>query len=867
MRKIDIPISTQNVSMAVTELSLVVNPLAQRHFDLIASSKTCKLCFANLNQLQIWEEDTVSTVAQTRGTILDAAFSPFFANYIALVTDSGEAVVKDVTQSRATFHVAPSLSEGPKPMLKLQWHNSRQTVLATAYQDGLVCMWDMSIATQAPKSVVDGVTTLERPTSTGIVYPDSPELLVAMRSPEPLVDMTVAGDYVFCVGQSGVVRVFDAKRGEKLGEIADAAATRVVVVSEAPFVLATTSGQNNQRICLWRLQTASPLVFAMNEFFEFSSLPLPAGHPGHQSKFNLMRMASKNMITITHPDLAALWVLNVSNFSAITVGAPHPFNEISTHDPAEGFIAICGASVVMANFAGQDQQTQVPIVSEEILARQFTGAPTVVTVSPAPIIATSDVPESPSLLAAVALSPQPPTQGATNGNQQAAEPMITLDALRGILARQNQICLEGLRNNRALTLKKQLHVLDCLKHLPHAIMESLTPILESAAAIQKTRADTAAISSAVVEAVKEPASIAFGSYFKEALIPGYQKACHFMASDIQDAVDSAAKQLATPLVPVYTATVIDPLVQGLAQASGRLTQVYGKVQASVGTTGATSTANQSTSSTTSQTSALAPSSTSSKENTSSSSQNSSAHSAHTSSTDKPTPTASASSSSGATISSATASAPAAAAATPAKKKKAAAAAAVSSPAPAPAPVPSTAVPIPQKEAAPTSNNTSTEPSAPPAEQIVTPVTPPPPRPDPKVTTPISEALRNQLSGFISQKQWSDAVNLILDQDNVEALGFLTSRADMATWVDYISNPHLEVLLFMILKQTEWPSPSQLAKYKKTVLLILKKLDPFYLSNSPTTHEMLQSAGQWIGGTPDEAIAKEDIQRIVKGLPK
>lgn len=837
--------------MQVTELSLLVAPLAQPHFDLLASSRTCKLCFANVNQLQTWDQDTVTTVAQTRGSILDVAFSPFFANYVALVTDQGEAVVKDITLSRSTFHIAPSLNEGAKTFLKLVWHTSRQTVLATAYQDGLVCVWDMSVATQNPKSVVDGVTTLERPTSTGIIYTDAPELLVAMRSPEPLLDMTMAGDYVFTVGQSGKIRVFGARRGEFIGEIADAAAKRIVVVSEAPFIIATSSGSNNEKISLWRLQTASPLKFAMTEYFEFAPIPLPSGHPGCSAPFNIMRMASKNMLIVSHPYLAALWILSVDTQRAFTFGTPQPFNGLAAHDPAEGFVGICQSAVVFAKFNGpQDAQVSLPVLTPQILTMSC--EPAIVSVDPAPITAVSDVPESPSMLAAAAAAASSTPAAADQG------PMITLDALKGILQRQNEICLDGLRNNRALTLKKQLHVLECLRNLPSAIMDALKPVLESAAESQKGRTDTTGIAAAVADSVKEPAVAAFGSYFKEALIPGYVKACNFMASDIQDAVDSGANRLANSLTPAYTAAVIDPLVQGLAQASGKLTHVY-KSQ----TSGSSNVNASTTTSTTSQPSVNSTPAVVVEKQQSTTSKDKDHHSSGTTSN------------AASTTSTATSTVPAV---TPVKKKnKNTHNTATSSPAPA-ASTPNTHTnnsntnntsttshPAPTPIPASPQNNLQTQ-----LEKAAVPIVetaPSPPRPDPKPTVPISDAIRNSLTTLINQKQWTEAVNIVLDTDNVEALGYLTSRTDMGWWVDDIAQTHLEVLLFMILKQTEWPSSSQLAKYKKTVLLILAKLDPSTLSNSPTTHEMLQLATQWTSGTPIEAAAREQIDRLAAAIKK
>lgn len=862
----EVPISAQNPGMQVTPLDLaLLVSLAQRHFDLIASSKTCKLCFANVNQLQTWEQDTVSTVAQTRGAFLDIAFSPFFANYIAAVTDQGEAIVKDITQSRSTFHIAPSLAEGPKPFLKLNWHTSRQTVLATAYQDGLVCVWDMSIATQNPKSVVDGVTTLERPSTTGIVYNDSPELLVAMRSPEPIVDMTMAGEYVFTVGISGSIRVFDTRRGSLVGEIANAAAKRVIVVSEAPFVIATSSGTHCEKTCLWRLQSASPLRFAMTEYFEFAPVPLPDRHPGRDASFHLMRMASKNMLIVSHPYMAALWILSIDGSRAFTFGTAEPFAMLTSHDPAEGFVGICNSTVVFAKFSGPtDPQVTLPIVTQQVLTAS--SGPSVVTVEPAPITPeTIDIPESPSVLAAAA------AKNAAAGEDQG--PMITLDALKGILMRQNEICLEGLRNNRALTLKKQLHVLECLKNLPSAIMDALTPVLDTAAAAQQGRTDSSGIANAVAEAVKEPATAAFGSYFKESLIPGYTKACNFMVADIQDAVDSGAKNISAAIGPAYTASVIEPLVQGLANASGKLTQVYSKAQSN----GTPSTANTTTNSTT-QTSAPVVSNVTATTTTSNTSTAEKAPAQAPVVTPAPTVTP---------------------AATPAKKQKTKSVStpqaspapastvttsntsAVSNAAPAAAVAPAAAAVAAVSSSTTSSNNSTTHAPtpvhakhsdattsstgslAPPSVEA----TPSPPRPEPKPTAPISDATRGSLTTLINQKQWTEAVNIVLDVDNVEALGYLTSRTDMGWWVDDIPQTHLEVLLFMILKQTEWPSASQLAKYKKTVLLILAKLNPTTLSNSPTTHEMLKLAVQWVSGTPIEASAREQVDRLTQGIPK
>lgn len=866
----EIAITAQNPGMQVTPLDLaLLVSLAQRHFDLIASSKTCKLCFANVNQLQTWDQDTVSTVAQTRGAFLDIAFSPFFANYIAAVTDQGEAIVKDITQSRSTFHIAPSLAEGPKPFLKLNWHTSRQTVLATAYQDGLVCVWDMSIATQNPKSVVDGVTTLERPSTTGIVFADSPELLVAMRSPEPIVDMTMAGEYVFTVGISGSIRVFDARRGSLVGEIANAAAKRVVVVSEAPFVIATSSGIYCEKTCLWRLQSASPLRFSLTEYFEFAPVPLPDRHPGREASFNIMRIASKNMLIVSHPYMAALWILSIDGSRAFTFGTSHPFAMLTSHDPAEGFVGICNSTVVFAKFSSPtDPQVALPIVTQDILTAS--SGPAVVTVEPAPITPdTIDIPESPSVLAAAAAANNAKASAPVGEDQG---PMITLDALKGILTRQNEICLEGLRNNRALTLKKQLHVLECLKNLPSAIMDALTPVLDSAAASQQGRTDTSGIANAVAEAVKEPASAAFGSYFKESLIPGYTKACNFMVADIQEAVDSGAKNISATIGPAYTASVIDPLVQGLANASGKLTQVYSKAQSN-GIPSTTATTNVSS---TQQTSTPAVSTATASSATSNTTTAEKAPAQPTTAA-APTPTP---------------------VATPAKKQKTKS---VSTPQASPAPTTtsnasSSAVPAAVAPAAAaaasvsstTSTSTASSNNAP-AHHAPTPVhastkqsestsqaalappsveaTPSPPRPEPKPTVPISDATRTSLTTLINQKQWTEAVNIVLDVDNVEALGYLTSRTDMGWWVDDIPQTHLEVLLFMILKQTEWPSSSQLAKYKKTVLLILAKLNPTALSNGPTTHEMLQLAVQWVAGTPIEASAREQVDRLTRGIQK
>lgn len=862
IKRNEVAISPQNPGMKVTPLDLaLLVSLAQRHFDLIASSKTCQLCFANVNQLQIWDQDTVSTVSQTRGSFLDVAFSPFFANYVAAVTDQGEAIVKDITQSRSTFHIAPSLEEGPKPFLKLAWHTSRQTVLATAYQDGLICVWDMSVATQNPKSVVDGVTTLERPTTTGIVFADSPELLVAMRASEQIVDMTMAGDYVFAVGISGSISVFDARRGTLIGEISNAAAKRVVIVSEAPFVIATSSGSRNEKVCLWRLQSASPLHFAMTESFEFASVPLPHNHPGYDASFNLMRMASKNMLIVSHPYLAALWVISIDGSRVFTFGTSQPFAMVAAHDPAEGFVGICNSTVVIAKFSGpKDPQVILPIVTENVLA--MSSGPAVVTVEPAPITPCSlDVPESPSVLAAQASAANTP-RASQPTPQPEQGPMITLDALKGILMRQNEICLEGLRNNRALTLKKQLHVLECLKNLPSAIMDALTPVLDNAAASQQGRADTTGIAAAIAESVKEPAANAFGSYFKESLIPGYTKACNFMAADIQEAVDSGAKNISASLTPAYTASVIDPLVQGLAQASGKLTQVYNKAQSNPPIVASNTT------STPAPTSAPVAAVTA------------------TNTTEKSAPAAASNSAAAAPATATTNTV----AATPTKKKsKAASSTPQASPAPVssatsshhhttPASAAAHSTPVSTATSQPSAQPTVVAPAAvaapvavvaaPPVAPVVE-ATPSPPRPDPKPTVPVPNDIRTKLTSLINQKQWTEAITVVLDSDNVEALGFLTSRADMGWWVDEIPQTHLEVLLLMILNQTEWPSPSQLAKFQKTVLLILAKLDASALSKSSpdVASTLMKLATQWVHGTTIETAAREQIEKLTRAIKK
>ena len=864
-----VSLSEENPALQVSDLNFLVPAVSGRHGDLMTSSKNRSICFANTNQVQVFESGVVRTIAKMSGSVVDVSFSPHFDNFVAAVSDSGEAIIHDIKAVRPTFKVVPSREEGPKPFLKVCWHPATATVLATAYQDGLICVWDLFVATQNPKSIVDVVTTMERPTELGIVYSDTPTLLVTMRVPEPLKDVAIVGDFVLTVGASGTIRIYNQKTGDFLAKIEHVEASNIVVVSEAPFVFVAACGPLNQDIKVFRLATASPLQFELSEVFQFAQFPF--GHPASQTPFRLMRLSSKGMIVLSHPLLCALWVIAIGSGQVMTYGSHMPFDSLSTHDPSQGFVAISNSSASLVQFS--DKTTElVPLLSES-LRRTLPSVP------------------KPSVAAHHA------TSGVESGHARAKVeyvPHVTLDALRLILEKQNEVYLAGLSENRALTLKKQAHMLRSLTELPAAIMAAVAPVLEKLEQVQEKSVDVSNISTAVADAVREPAATVMASYFKEALVPGYQRACKYMAQEVGEVLESAATTYVAQVAPIHTAKVIDPLVAGLAQASAKVTAVYKDIQSSRDKIVASSVSSSQAQTSSSPSSSTSSSSTTTTTTSSSSSTSStSVPAAPATTTTITTPSTASSSSSSASTSNGTP------VTTPAKKKKqqqtsissptmtatsalSASAGSALSAATATSSASSTSSSSSQtspKKAqqqpdspAKTSSSTaetvvaSSSSSPPPASTL-------PPRPEPKQTVPVNEPTRNAIMSHVSQKQWSEAVNVALASGTVEALGFLTSRADMTQWADNISQAQLQHLLVLILAQTPWPSPTQLQKYSRTVQLILSKLDPSQLSSASSSSsqsqinaEVLEQARIWTTGTSIEASSHPILTTLQAHLP-
>jgi hypothetical protein len=869
LRVVTVPLIESNAALQVSDLSFIVPSVSSSHYDLIASSKSKKYCFANGNQLQVWEDGVVRTVAQMSGQILDISFSPHFDTFVAAVTDKGELIVQDINQPRATFKANAPRGGYPKSGLKVCWHPSKTTTLAIAFFDGQICIWDLVAATQNPEKVVDHVTTAEFPENgSGILKPDLPSYLVMTRLPEPACDIVLAEDYVITTGMSGAIRIYRQNNGEMVCSIDDAVSRNIAIVSTVPFVFATTSGATNRQIRIWRLQTSSPLRFRLSQLFNFPlRLPLPEHHIAQSASYRLLRQSSKNMIIISHPYLAALWILNVENDQIFHFGLRAPINELCTSDPSQGFVGVSDSNAMTVQFS--DLTTElVPLVTPAVQLLGAAPTPSHVPFGTNPAVSNEGIATGAPVANAAA--------GTSNSSY------ITLEALREILAQQNQVYLEGLRNNRTLTQKKQAHVLKCLKELPSAIMSAITPVLDSVVEAQAKAVEVNHIATSIAESVHDPAANAFGLYFRDALAPGYQRACGIMVQDVSDVLETAATGYFAQLAPLHTAKVIDPLVSGLATASQRVTTLYRDVSVATASGSATPVPTQSASATQPGSAEKAP-----KENAASSLNKATSSAATSVNTPSKMASNSASNTSGANSSTPTAATPtiltpatplkgsaassnvtvsspapstmnpnsnsAANTTTPAKKKNKVAAS-VSSPAPA-TPV---ATATHSVSSTTVSTNTSSSTPSPPES-----TTPPPPRPEPKATNPVNESTRNSIMTQVSQKQFAEAVILAIESGTVEALGFLTSRTDLSQWIDSIAQPSLTAAFNMILTQTPWPSPSQVQKYGKTLNLILSKLEAPSLGSNAAS--LLEQARQWVTGTGIEVSALSSIDSLASQL--